>query len=234
MGRRFIAGLAAIGLALGACTSGSPDDDRESVRSTGATGTSLASVVIPPTSNAYGRSIVQWQESWIRWAFTTPGDENPLLNPTQCGEIVEGVFFLTAAIESGLEADCMIPVGMPILVPAAGTMGVQGLHAKTPEQLLGGVQAKLDTLEFARLSIDGFNVPLSGVLRFTSTYHAHFRRGNYFDQVGSPVHGNRLVASGGIFVRLRPLSAGEHTIMTADRFSSADILDITFHMTVSA
>jgi hypothetical protein len=190
--------------------------------------------VVPATSNAYGRSIVQWQEAWIRWAFTTPGDENPLLNPTRCGEIVDGVFFLTAATESGLEADCTVPVGIPILVPAAGTMGVQGLHAQTQEQLLAGIQAKMDTLEFARVSVDGINVPLSGVLRFTSTFKAHFEEGNFFDQMGSPVHGSRRVASAGIFVRLRPLLAGKHTIMTADQFTSADTLDITFHVTVSA
>jgi len=230
---RLIAGLAAVGLAVGACTSGSPDDNRQSPRSVGSSGTASAGVVIAADSNAYGRSIVGWQKAWMRWAFTTSGDENPLVNPARCGEIVDGVFFLTAAIASGLEADCTVPAGVPILVTPAGAISVQGLHGQTQEQLLAGVQARMDALEFARLSLDGITVPLGGVLRFTPAYGIDFEEGNFFDQVGTPVQGNRLVVSAAMFVRLRPLTAGQHTIVAADKFTSSDILDITFHVTVS-
>lgn len=74
------------------------------------------------------------------------------------------------------------------------------------------------------LSVQGFN----GLTR------EELEEGNYFDQGGAPVKGERLAASAGIFVRLRPFSAGEHTIVAAHRFTSGDILEATFHVTVSA
>jgi len=55
---------------------------------------------------------------------------NPLFNPTFCGEMVGDVFFLNAAGEPNVEADCEIPAGTWLVASPGGSLGPDNLDGE--------------------------------------------------------------------------------------------------------
>jgi hypothetical protein len=57
---------------------------------------------------------------------------NPLVAALggDCGEVMNGVFFMAAPIDVGVELDCDVPTGTPIVLSHAGWFVTEGSTAR--------------------------------------------------------------------------------------------------------
>jgi len=182
---------------------------------------------IPATSNAYGASLLTWQERWVQWAFGS--STNPLIGGI-CGEKVGRLFFLNAAIAPGTEVDCDIPKGTPLLATPGGT--VVWDPTATREELLAARDDALAGNSDPRATLDGHSLRVDDALRVSDVYTVALEPGNFIQTVDSGVSGDAIqVASGGWFLRIQPLQPGRHELVLSDVIAGT-VFDITFHITV--
>ena len=94
-----------------------------------------------------------------------------LLNPLiaglvdgECGQIIDGVFFMAAPIDLGLEFEREVPTGTAIEVsPHAGWFVTQGVDGDTDEELKQAVLELGFNTSVNELSIDGVDVALQTI-----------------------------------------------------------------------
>jgi hypothetical protein len=185
---------------------------------------------VPGGSNAFGRSALGWQEAWIGWTFGS--STNPLLDDASCGEVVDGVFFLRGSFLGGEELSCEVPSGTPLLAAPGGTVAWWGVDAETEPGLLAARDALLAPLSNPSVVLDGRSLPVADAFALSGVYPIDMEPGNFMETLGIPVVEDPLrVASGGWFVRIRPLRPGEHTLVLSSEFAGSPAT-ITFHLTV--
>jgi hypothetical protein len=185
--------------------------------------------VVPATSNAYGASLLTWQQRWIQWAFGS--STNPLLSGI-CGEKVGRLFFLTVALAPGTEVNCEIPKGTPLLATPGGTVVWAPTDGQTRDELLAARDAALATNSDPQATLDGRSLRVDDALRLSDVYTIALEPGNFIQTVDPGVSGDATqVASGGWFARITPLNPGRHELVLSDVIDGT-VFDITFHITV--
>jgi hypothetical protein len=174
-------------------------------------------------------------EEWMRLVgqFFLGDAANPLIAGLggDCGELIDGVFVMAGPIDVGVEFECDVPVGTPIVLSHAGFFATQGIDGNTDQALLDVVEAAF-TYTSNSLSVDGKPIQIRDVN--AGAFDVVSEPGGFYDTVLGVGTGNIRTALIGDVVFLHPLPPGDHTIETEVTFTgSGGAFSATYHVHVS-
>ena len=198
--------------------------------------------VFPAEALPFGQEYAAWSVEWWQWAVSLPAAANPLLDETgeQCATAQRGaVWFLAGVLSpSGVaRRHCAaVPAGTALFFPmliewdtvqVAPPLTVAALRQLT-SALVGG------STELA-VTLDGVPLQNLQLLRFTSpAFSVTLPHNNLFEALGNSAGAPGTyfpTVTAGVYVMLRPLAAGEHTLRLRGQGRSS-ALDITYQLTV--
>ena len=176
------------------------------------------------------------QDAWTAWALGSSTD--PLLQEADdfCGEVVDGQFFLTAAISPGrTERTCMVPAGMEIVSVGAGSFRYKGAAHETDSELFRGNMKDLKpiNLDSVKVKVDGALVPRGSLVCPPST-DIDLEPGNLLQEIDPAVTGDsaRVSSCAWMYV-LAPLSVGSHTLFESTKWKGEKRYENLFSVTVA-
>ena len=184
--------------------------------------TCVAALVIGPITAATAGRDLSLRRQYIQWAFGDSGA--PLLDPELCGEVVDGVYFMTVAggtpTSVTRKLDCDIPAGVPLLATPGGGIAWSPTDGRTDRQLAAFLLETLGTIRInsVHLRLDGEEIR-HGALKVSDPYTLHLEPGNLIQTVDPGVVGDSTrIMVGWYFKLLQPLPAGDHVLVATDRF----------------
>jgi hypothetical protein len=187
-----------------------------------------AGAVLPFGSRPYGHSYSSWMRMIGQWNL---GDaSNPLIAGLggDCGELMNGVFFMTSPIDVGVEFDCDVPIGAPIVFSHAGYFATIGIDGETDAELQAVVEAGF-TFTSNSLMLDGVALPLQAI--DAGVYDVISEQGSFYDVILGLGTGSIRTALRGNVVVLRPLAPGDHEIDSEVTFTGAGgAFSATYHV----
>ena len=156
---------------------------------------------------------------------------NPLVAALSgdCGQRIGGVFYMAAPIDLGVQLDCTIPAGTPIVLSPAAWFTTEGIDGNTDRQLEAAAVAGFNT-STNWLTIDGRNVPLRTTI--TGAYDVISEPGSFYDTILGVGAGPIRSALVGNVVTFRHLSRGHHVIESAVSFVGDGSFSATYHIDV--
>jgi hypothetical protein len=149
----------------------------------------------------------------------------------ECGQMIDGVFFMVAPIALDQEFQCDVPKGTPIVLSPAGWFATEGIDGDTDAELEQAADAGF-VYSANSLSVDGTTIPLHTVN--TGAYDVVSEPGSFYDQILELGTGPIRTVVVGDVVFIRPLTPGEHVIQAAVTFipeSNGDY-SATYHVHV--
>ena len=215
--------------------------------------------LMPPHSSAHGATAGEWSVRWNLWADSLPVDHHPLFDTADCSAGQSGdVWFLggtftTITGEDGVvrgvaNRDCTIPPGKALFFPivAAETSTLEG-NGETEEELRELVVYFADHIDPDALFCIVDGVAANDLIEFRTESrlfeYGPLPENNLLQFFGfdAPAGSTSPAVSDGVFVMVKPLSAGKHTIhfggtlvftLADDGFDFIFDLDITYNITV--
>ncbi|MDP9300556.1 MAG: hypothetical protein M3P43_06640 [Actinomycetota bacterium] len=188
-----------------------------------------AGPVLPYNSHPHGHPYASWTRMVGQWFL---GDaSNPLfagLFDGDCGEVMDGVFFMAAPIDVGVELDCDVPTGTPIVLSHAGWFVTEGIDGETDAELEAAAIAGFVTSTNS-LTLDGKALPLQPI--DTGAYDVISEPGGFYDTVGIGT-GTIRTALRADLVFLHPLTPGDHVIEGAVSFVGDGEYSVTYNVHV--
>jgi hypothetical protein len=219
--------------------------------------------VAPLQSNPHGASYATWSARWWQYALAIPADQSPFLDTTganfavnQSGNVwyLSGVFCLNMNGQpcppgSPATADRTVTLAagtslfFPVLNaetdnlnidPNSPGFGTQNLGFSV-DQLRAQAKAFIDDAVqngVLAVTVDGRALQNVASYRVTSPVFSYTLPDNNI--AGVPAQTVTPAVSDGIFVMLRPLPVGQHTIEIIGSAPNFDFaLDVTYHITVT-
>lgn len=208
-------------------------------------GTPAGSAVFPPTSTPYGMSYAVWSAAWWEFTLTVPNfDPAAPGHPPNCRASRLGtgnVYFLVGIFSpTDQPIDCTLPEGaalfLPVLNVDCSSVEEPPFFADDlkPEDQQACATALFDTAKKLRARVDHKTVPNLGSFRVVSPQ---------FTIAPLPADNRLGVAAGlsgkgvadGVYLMVRPLSVGTHTIHIEGVFPAPleFALDTDINLTVS-
>jgi hypothetical protein len=156
---------------------------------------------------------------------------NPLFGALEgdCGEVMDGVFFMAAPIDVGVELDCDVPTGTPIVLSHAGWFSTEGIDGETDAELEAAAIAGFVTSTNS-LTLDGRALPLQPI--DTGVYEVISEPGSFYDTVLGIGTGPIRTALRANVVFLHPLTPGDHVIEGAVSFVGDGEYSVTYNVHV--
>jgi hypothetical protein len=188
-----------------------------------------AGPVLPYNSHPRGHSYASWTRMVGQWFL---GDaSNPLFGALggDCGEVMNGAFFMAAPIDVGVELDCDVPTGTPIVLSHAGWFSTEGIDGETDAQLEAAAIAGFVT-SVNSLTLDGKALPLQPI--DTGVYDVISEPGSFYDTVLGVGTGDIRTALRANVVFLHPLTPGDHVIEGAVSFVGDGEYSVTYNVHV--
>src|SRR6476659_10692276 len=188
-----------------------------------------AGPVLPYNSHPRGHSYATWTRMVGQWFL---GDaSNPLVGALggDCGELMNGVFFMAAPIDVGVELDCDVPTGTPIVLSHAGWFVTEGIDGETDAELEAAAIAGFVTSVNA-LPLDGKALPLRPI--DTGAYDVVSEPGSFYATILGVGTGPIRTALRANVVFLHPLTPGDHGIEAAVSFVGDGAFSATYHVHV--
>jgi hypothetical protein len=188
----------------------------------------VAGPVVSYNARPHGISYTDWSKAVGQWFL---GDaSNPLFAALEgdCGELMDGVFFMAAPIDVGVELECDVPVGTPIVLSHAGWFSTEGIDGDTDQELEDAAIAGFVT-STNELTLDGRALPLQPI--DTGAYDIVSEPGGFYDTIGVGTGVIRTAIRSNV-VFLRPLSPGDHVIEGAVSFVGDGEFSVTYHVHV--
>ena len=203
-------------------------------------------VAVPATSQANVRAVTGaahangpagWGEDWWEWLLGQPFDKSPLYDSTgaNCTQGQHGEMWFLAGAADGVPVtrSCTVPKNKSLLFPVVN-IGYFGFVDDPPEQrkrdyVRAQIAPAADSV--VTVSVDGVDVT-DDILFVTSFFKLKLKADNLF---GAP-KGFMLDPSGdaGYYLKLPPLSPGEHTIHFTGLINSTGFsVDVTYAITVA-
>jgi hypothetical protein len=207
----------------------------------GAAATTARAGVVPPNSNAHGKSYSEWSASWWQWLFSQPVDGHPGTDSPDF-DVTAGqsghVWFLAGPFGT-VERSITIPAGTSLYVALvnvdASSLEEAPFHGETEEEQLAIANGFADYITDLSFTIDGKEVKNIEDFRVTSP---QFSFSAPTPWIFGATGGSGTAVGVGYFVMLSPLSVGEHTIHYTGAFKFSDApedyiaVDMTYHVTV--
>ena len=213
--------------------------------------------VFPPNARPLGLSYAEWSARHWQWEFSMPVDRHPLFDTADGGEGQSGkVWFLggTFALTEGPEGEVIGRVTREVTVPK-GTLlffplvdveasTIEG-NGTTEDELRASAEFFADFIAPASLfcEIDGRAVTNLTDYRVQSPLFTlgPLPENNILQSFGldAPAGATSPSVSDGVFVMVKPLAVGEHTIRFGGVIDLSPVggpvfvQDITYHVTVS-
>jgi hypothetical protein len=167
--------------------------------------------IFPIDSKPYNSTYGDWSAEWWIWALSIPEENNPVTDPTgeKCAINQQGpVWFLAGTTGGAVNRECDIPAGKAILF---SPLNIECSFAEFPA--MKTEQELRDCAQWhgasVKASIDGKNI--EGIEQFevqSPLFDVILPEGNIF---GAPAGPTKAV-SGGWWVLIKPLSAGNHQL----------------------
>jgi len=216
--------------------------------------------IAPPQSHPYGTSYEEWSALHWKWEFSLPVDHHPLFDTADCSAGQSGpVWFLGGTLATTVDpsgevvgiADrhCRVPVGTALFFPIADTecSTIEG-NGTTDFELRSCAKFFQDHVHNMTATVDGVPVEHLDSYRVKSPLFTFGPLPDnnilQFFNINAPEGSTSESVSDGVFLMLRPLSKGDHTIhfTAVQTFSTANgdssdfefRQDITYHLTVVA
>ena len=215
--------------------------------------------IFPPQSHPYGKTYSEWSAEHWKWFYSLPVDHHPLYDTADVsqGQPFKHVWFigggysatpdangnLAAVVTRSVEIPKGIALFFPILDSEASVLEGNGT---TKAQLRSFARYLQDHGEGMTCSIDGKAVSRLDNYRTQSPLFiiGPLPDNNVFTASGVPAAEGATTPSisDGVFVMIKPLSAGKHTIhwtgsfvftQAQDGFDFVFSEDITYHLTVA-
>ena len=188
-----------------------------------------AGPVVPYPSRPYGHTY----PSWMRMVgqFYLGDASNPLFAGLEgdCGDLRNGVFFMAAPIDVGLEFECDVPTGTPIVLSHAGFFATAGVDGETDEELQAVVEVGF-TFTSNSLSLDGRALPLETI--DAGAFDVVSEPGSFYDTIFGLTGSVRTALRGNVVV-LHPLTPGDHVIEGEVTFTgTGGAFGATYHVHV--
>ncbi len=195
----------------------------------GGRGHGAGSGFVPPNAKVHGYTLKQLSTAWNKWAFSTPEAGNPLVaGRCEQSPIHRRIWFFPVSLGGDYEVDCKVPAGAYLVVTPAGWFC-------DPAEAGGSTNAALRTcvdngfalLTYAEVVLDGRKA------KHLDKYVVTSRR---IELPGPNLLSEdpTSIMDKSIFVVIKPLSRGTHTIRLYDEFASLDFTaGITFNVTVA-
>ena len=198
----------------------------------GATPVAEQPVVHPPDAPVHGAAYGEWGARHWQWTASFPIGANPGHDPSgnRCGYGQAGpVFFAPRNF-----APCVVPAGMSVLVPIAGTICSTAesppYHGDTEEELRDCAADDTDRYTGIVVHVDDQVVPDIEAYRFTSPRFTLVLPEN--NVLGAPA-GPAQAVTDGYQIILTPLSPGEHEVTVHVELTDGTVLpDETLRITV--
>jgi hypothetical protein len=189
-----------------------------------------AGPVLPYNAHPHGHPYASWTRMVGQWFL---GDaSNPLfagLFDGDCGEVMDGVFFMAAPIDVGVELDCDVPTGTPIVLSHAGWFVTEGIDGETDAELEAAAVAGFVTSANS-LTLDGKALPLQPI--DTGAYDVISEPGSFYDTAVGVGTGPIRTALRANLVFLHPLTPGDHVIEAAVSFVGDGEFSATYNVHV--
>ena len=157
---------------------------------------------------------------------------NPLfagLLDGDCGDVRDGIFFMAAPIDVGLEFDCDVPAGMPIVLSHAGFFATEGIDGTTDQELEDAAIAGFVT-SVNELTLDGVALPLRPL--DTGAFDVISESGSFYDAILGLGTGPIRTFVRANVVYLHPLPPGDHVIEGHVSFVGDGEFSATWHVHV--
>jgi hypothetical protein len=190
-----------------------------------------AGPALPFQAHPRGHSYSEWMQ--LVGQFYLGDASNPLIAGLggDCGQLIDGVFMMVGPIDVGVEFDCEVPVGTPIVLSHAGFFTTEGIDGDTDAELLAAAEAGF-TFTSNSLSIDGRDIPVRAIS--AGVYDVISEPGSFYDSILGVGTGPVRTALIGNVVVLHPMRPGDHTIETEVTFTgSGGAFSATYHVHVS-
>jgi len=199
--------------------------------------------VVPPGSKIVGKSYAEWSAELFKFEYSIPSSDNPFLHDDKCEVGQSGpVWFLTGKwAESPVVATrhCTIPpekyLFLPVASCSADNLGFD--PPKTVEELRAVARSEIDS-HTASCWLDGKEL-LHIDTASDSPYRVVSPVFSYRIPAGGVLGGNREtlvdpVVSDGVFLMLKPLAAGRHSIrITGSSLAHPYSYDITYEIDIA-
>ena len=199
--------------------------------------------IVPPDHSVHGLTYAQWSSEWVQWALGIPSDMHPVTDTT--GEFADvhqsgAVWFLVPSLEETLTRTVTVPSDKFLFVPIpVGStwvaLGPPGSHVplKVRRHILESEMDSMISEYTFWCEIDGVAVSdLASYAIITAPGESYFVRLPDDNIYGVPAGRYGPSINAGIFLMLRPLSAGEHTIQFFGSDNETFTTDVTYNLTV--
>lgn len=193
------------------------------------TPTAQAGAVLPYGSRPMGLSYPAWAK--LVGQFYLGDASNPLIAGLggDCGEVIDGVFFMAAPIDVGVELDCEVPAGTFIVVSHAGWFTTEGIDGETDEELEAAAVAGFVT-STNELSLDGQPIALQPI--DTGAFDVISESGSFYDAILGVGTGPIRTFLRANVVVLRPLPPGDHVLEGEVAFVGDGEFSVTYNIHV--
>jgi hypothetical protein len=206
--------------------------------------------VLPPSSEAFGKTYGGWSAAWWKYVEAQPVRSNPLEDSTGagCRTAQSGqVFFLVGANGSGTATrnKCVVPSGKALFFPLINAFDTE--PGFTEQQVWEELEAAFGPITSLHASIDGqavgnlnptgtpYRTCAGPVARCSARAFSIFLPSENF--FGAPEGTYAPTVDDGVYLLLAPLSEGPHTISfggTAKFLGKEFSQNITYHLVVSS
>lgn len=195
--------------------------------------------IVPHQARYHGLTYEQWQARWQQWALSIPADANHPFFPG--GNVLQDqtdhVWFLAGVVGSSEVRSITIPAGTALFFPVVNaecsTVEAPPFHGDNHASLSSCANAHIDHTSGLAATIDERPVKQLDSYRGESPLFE-------FGPLPDPnVLGVKAGLKGksvdiGIYLLLRPLSVGKHTIHFTATFDEFGVsIDTTYHITVT-
>ena len=196
-----------------------------------------AAPVFPPNAHPFGTTLAKWSAAWWQFNLAIPAAP-PATDPDEnhCGPsgVDDSVQFLL--FNPGGNWKCDLPRGSALFLPV---LNVECSSVEAPP-FFGGNPGKqrqctrefMDDAEDIAASIDGVAVPNIPAHRVRSPQFS-FGPLPLLNWLGVPDRPSGTAVSDGVYLMIKPLSAGTHEVVLHGEFPGIFVLDSTITVTVS-
>ena len=181
-----------------------------------------------------GKTYGEWSANWWQYVLSIPAADNPLFDPTgaECTpqDPSSPVFFLVGSFGGPVTRNqCTVPAGKYLFFPLLNNIFARTEAHETEDFMRNQLTGFIKSIRELHASIDGVPVggldgPLSPYRTVSPAFYVTLPEGNIF---GLDAGTTLFSVADGVFVMIKPLSQGHHTINFGG-VAGAFTVDVTY------